>query len=111
MERRTRAQWSALVDELEASGQSRATFCRRRGIEVGTLKWWMWKLGRGGRGARHEARAIRLVPVDVVESGGTADADGGAEVVIEVAGVTVRIATGTSPEYVAKLIAALRAPC
>lgn len=111
MERRNRAQWSALVDELEASGQSRATFCRRRGIEAGTFKWWIWKLGRGGVGTRHEARAIRLVPVDVVESESVADADDGAEIAIEVAGVTVRIAAGTSPEYVAKLIAMLRAPC
>ena len=66
---------------------------------------------RSAARSRHEARAIRLVPVDVVESAGTADADGGAEIAIEVAGVTVRIATGTSPEYVAKLVAALRAPC
>lgn len=111
MERRTRAQWSALADELETSGQSRAAFCRRRGIEARTFQWWLWRLGRGRRASQHAARAIRLVPVDVVESAGTADAEGGAEIVIEVVGVTVRIATGTSPGYVAKLIAALRGPC
>lgn len=109
MERRTREQWSTLVDEHEASGQSLATFCRPRGIEPRTLQWWRWKLARGRKTSRRDARAVRLVPVDVVESAGTADAGDTAEIAIEVAGVTLRIATGTSPEYVARLVAALRA--
>ena len=107
MERRSRAQWSGLVDEHEASGLSVATFCRRRGIEAGTFRWWVWKLGR--RVPRQASRAIRMVPVDVVESAATAD--DGSQIAIDLAGVTLRIAVGASPEYVARLVGALRAAC
>jgi hypothetical protein len=107
MERRSREQWSTLLDEHAASGQSLATFCRRRGIEARTFRWWRWKLARG----RQASRAIRLLPVDVVESAGSADVGDVSAIVIELAGVTMRIATGTSPEYVARLVAALRTAC
>jgi hypothetical protein len=110
MERRTRAEWSGLVDEHEASDQSQATFCRRRGIAIGTFRWWIWKLGRRRRASRQPSRAIRLVPVDVVESAGVAE-PGGETIALELADLTLRIATGTSPEYVASLVAALRSGC
>lgn len=50
-----------------------------------------------------------MVPVDVVESAATAD--GGSEIAIDLAGVTLRITVGTSPDYVARLVGALRATC
>ena len=109
MKRRSRAQWSGLVDEREASGQSVAAFCRRRGIKPRTFRWWAWKLGRGRGSAQRASRAIRLLPVDVVESAATADP--GNEIAIDLAGMTIRIAPGTSPEYMASLIGALRAAC
>ena len=109
MERRSRAQWSGLVDEREASGQSVGAFCRRRGIKPRTFRWWAWKLGRGRGTAQKASRAIRLLPVDVVESAATADV--GSEIAIDLAGMTIRVAVGTSPEYVASLACALRAAC
>ena len=109
MERRSQAQWSGLVDEREASGHSVAAFCRRRGIKPRTFRWWAWKLGRGRATVQQTSRAIRLLPVDVVESAATAD--GGSEIAIDLAGMTIRIAVGTSPEYVATLASALRAAC
>ena len=109
MERRSRAQWSSLVDEREASDQSVASFCRRRGIKPRAFRWWAWKLGRGCGTAQQTSRAIRLLPVDVVESAATAD--GGSDIAIDLAGMTLRITVGTSPEYVATLARALRAVC
>ena len=48
-----------------------------------------------------------MLTVDVVES--AAPADAGDEVVLEVGAVTMRVRVGTSPTYIAALIAALRA--
>jgi len=107
--RRNREQWSALADEQDACGQSVATFCHRRGLEARTYQWWRWKLGRGRQGSRRTP--VRLVPVDVVERAGTADASATGDIAIELGSMTVRIVAGTSPEYVAKLVAALRERC
>lgn len=109
--RRSREEWSALLAEHEASGQSLPAFCRRHGLEPRTLQWWQWKLTGSRRTGTRDARAIRLVPVDVLGSAGTADAEDGPEITIEVGDVRLRIATGTSPAYVAQLVAALRVLC
>src|SRR5207245_5723410 len=104
--RRSRVEWESLVTELERSGQSIAQFCARRGLEPRTVQWWRWKLRRAGSMIATPAASIRLVPVDVIESAGTAD--GGAPIEIACGDFALRVAVGTEPAYVASLLAALR---
>ena len=50
-----------------------------------------------------------VVLIDVVGFAETADRGG--EVIIEFANVTLKLPTGTSPDYLASLIAAIRERC
>lgn len=63
--RRTAAEWRRLLRELDQSGQSPAAFARARGIRLGTLKWWRWRLDRETKGAlaRRDERRVQLVAV------------------------------------------------
>lgn len=58
--RRTAAEWSRLLRELERSGQSPSVFARARGIRPGTLKWWRWRLNRETKGALARPREGRV---------------------------------------------------
>jgi len=58
--KRTRTEWTRLVQEWQSSGLSQKAFGRRKGIAVTTLSWWSCRL-------RREAQERRpFVPVDVV---------------------------------------------
>jgi hypothetical protein len=39
--RRGAAQWAALIDEWEPSGLGLPEFCRRRGLNRGTMQGWV----------------------------------------------------------------------
>ncbi len=104
--RRTHEDWAGLIAELEASGQSPARFCGRRGISVARLKWWRWRLRSEGRArASSTAAMVRLLPVDVV--GGA----GASSVTIAVGGAELRVEVGTDVAYVGALVSALRSRC
>jgi len=45
MARRTREEWRRLVAQWRGSGETKATFARRAGVNANTLGWWAWKLG------------------------------------------------------------------
>jgi len=74
--KRSRAEWTKLVEEWQAGDLSQKAFARRRGIATTTLSWWACRL-------RREARdRAALVPVDVIDD---APASSG-EFRVEVAG-------------------------
>ncbi len=50
--RRSREGWKLRVAEYRRSGLSVAEFARRRGLKVGTLRWWSSQL-RDVPGATH----------------------------------------------------------
>jgi hypothetical protein len=107
--RKGRDEWAAIVAAFEGSGEPAAKFCARRGIRVGTLKWWRWRV-RGRRcGATALARSndVRLVPVDVV---GLSAARPSA-VTIALADLELRVEVGTEVTYVAELVGELRSRC
>ena len=59
--KRTRAEWTSLVEEARASELTQKAFAQQRGLSPTTLSWWASRL-------RREARAeTALVAVDVVE--------------------------------------------
>ena len=44
--RRSAADWSLIIAELEASGKSTREFAARRGLNASTLGWWRTQLRR-----------------------------------------------------------------
>jgi hypothetical protein len=107
--RRSSEQWSALFDELSASGESVETFCRRRGIRRATLYWWKWKLGASRRKSAR-AEDVRLLAVSV-SSGSGVGAAAARVIVIQVSGLQVQVETGTDVAYVGALVDAIRSRC
>lgn len=63
--RRTRQEWSGVVEELEASGDSVQRFCAKHRIRVSTLKSWRWRLRRERSSTDLATPGVRLLPVDV----------------------------------------------
>jgi hypothetical protein len=93
--------WIATVAEFEGSKLTQESFARQRGLEVTTLRTWIYKL------RRERKASVSLVPVRVVGStapaarGGTA---AGGEIEIELkTGVRLRLSTAVDPDYVAAL--------
>lgn len=98
--RRNRETWKALVAEYRASGVSAAEFARRRGLNVGTLRWWCTEL-------REAAQAVEFLAVHAPSRAPVARA------LLEavVGAVVVRFEAGTDVEYVAMLLERLRSSC
>jgi hypothetical protein len=107
--RRSREEWSALLDELAESGEPLDSFCRRHSIRRSTLYWWKWRLGSSRRRSAPRA-AIRLLPV-AVSSSTDAPPRAPNAIVIHIADVQVRVEIGTDVEYVRALVDALRLRC
>jgi hypothetical protein len=61
--RRSLAEAEALVAEFEASGLMREAFCQQRGLAVGTLDKYRWRVHAGRR-----LRGGPVLPVEVVWS-------------------------------------------
>jgi hypothetical protein len=112
--RKSSAEWSSLVREFEKSGMEHVAFCASRDINVWTFRKHLYDLrgaSKRGRVARSAtAREPKLVRVDV-ETQPTPAAFFQGAVDLAFGGVTMRVAIGTDPSYVALLIAALRASC
>ena len=67
--KRTRAEWTKLVEEAQVSELSQKAFAQHKGISPTTLSWWKSRL-------RREAREqSALVAVDVVEDARPRTAD------------------------------------
>jgi hypothetical protein len=66
--KRTRAEWSKLIEEAQASELTQKAFAQQRGLSPTTLSWWASRL-------RREAREkSALVAVDVVGDVSAGDA-------------------------------------
>ncbi len=60
--RRARGFWAKVVAEFESSSLKQHDFCRRRGVELGTFRHWLYRLRHEGKKARPEkARFVPLV--------------------------------------------------
>ena len=99
---RRRSYWERLVGEFERSGLTQADFAERRGVLVGTLRYWIYKLRGETRAA--EPKSVELVPVRVASSAVR-------HFEAQVAGVGFRFEVGTEPGYVAAVLRELGAAC
>jgi hypothetical protein len=107
MARRTREIWKNLIEQYERSGLGQEEYAAKRGIPVGTLRSWIYRLKR----ERLEQEAA-ILPVRVIASTApTARAPGAASAAIEVVlpdGVRVRFASSTASEVIAEVVTRLR---
>jgi len=95
--KRSRAEWTKLVEEWHGSDLSQKAFARRKGVATTTLSWWACRLRREA----HERRT--LVPVEVVDDAPV----GTAEFRVEVAGRTVFVPASFDAGALRRLVAAL----
>lgn len=102
MARRRREIWRNLIGQYERSGKKLDEFADERGIPVGTLKNWVYRIRR--EQAEPDAS---ILPVRVVASTAPParrpDEDGAA---VEV--MLVRFAAGASSDFVAEVVTRLR---
>lgn len=85
--RRTRQVWVELIRECKRSGLSTGAYAAKRGVAVGRLRWWIWRL------RRDEAEGPSLLPVRVMAPTAPVGRGGEGVAAIEVAltdGVRVR---------------------
>lgn len=100
--RRSREEWRELVEQHETSGLSVIEFAHREGLKAKTFGWWRWELRRE-RSARTTppAAPLTLVPIPA-----RSPVQG---VVIRLSrGTELQVPTGAEPDWIGRLVAALR---
>lgn len=61
--RRSAEEWSRDVAAWRRGGETAARYAKRKGLSVGSLRWWSWRLGRDhGRNEAVELVAVEVVP-------------------------------------------------
>lgn len=101
-QRQGRDFWERIVRDLEQSGLTHGEFADQRGLNIGSLRSWLYRLRRKRR------RVVRVLPVHVA---GQSGAISSAFVEVAVAGTVVRAAVGTDVEYFVELVTRLRERC
>jgi transposase-like protein len=96
---KNRKDWERIVAEFQRSGATQGVYCRRRGVALSTLQYWIRKLRN-----THAGPEVRLLPVRVEHAADRA-------IEARVGDVALRFEAGTSPAYIAAVLQALRAPC
>ena len=59
--RRKRQGWVELIGQFKRSGLSTEAYADKRGIPVGRLRWWIWRLRRDER-ERPSLLPVRVIP-------------------------------------------------
>jgi len=96
--KRTRAEWTELVEESKASDLTQKAFAKQRGLSPTTLSWWVSRLRREAQG-----RTL-LVAVDVVEDSAADTVDFRVELA---SGRTVLVPAAFDAAGLLRLVAAL----
>lgn len=101
MARHSAAEWQVLVSGWRASRMSGRAFAAAHGIDAQTLSWWAWRLGSRGRPRPVTSPAFAEVVV--------ADAADrpGADFVLEIGVIRVRVPSGFDGGELRRLVAAL----
>jgi len=102
--------WLQIIQQFETSGLTQEQYAEKRGIPVGTLRSWIYKVRR----QRHE-EDTPLLPVRVVASTAPLARQGGDEAgIIEVAvgsDVRLRFPLHAPASTIAQVVSLLRARC
>ena len=100
VKRHPRPFWEKLVAEVEA-GSAMAAVARRHSVRATTLRWWRTQIRK-----RVRASSVRIIPVTIPPFLAP-------ERLIEMAvgELVLRVQVGTSVDYVAALVRALKQEC
>lgn len=111
--RRARDIWVGIIQQLEKSHLTHEEFARQRGIPVGTLRSWIYRLRRDG----DDEETAPLLPVRVIASTaplareeGGGEAGGGIEIELGDP-VRLRFPRGTSTRTIVEFLVGLRSRC
>jgi hypothetical protein len=103
MARRTREIWLNLVGQFERSGKKMEDFASERGLRVGTLKNWVYRLKR-----EKSEEASAILPVRVIGSASPSAArrpeDGGAAVEV----MLVQFPSSATSDFIVDVVNRLR---
>jgi hypothetical protein len=108
--RRSREEWADLVSEFETSGETQEQFCIARGLVVGSLRGWLYRLRKERGGGKVARSATRMLPVRV-RAGALARDSTEALIEVGVSGAVLRVPVGADVDYVASLASALSCRC
>ena len=106
--RRSREQWSQIVEEYGRSGLSHEAFCGQQRLNIGSFRGWLYRLRNGSPRGKVARSATRLLPVRVGPPGASGDED---LVEVAIGDVLVRVRSSLGPAYVAELVSRLRDRC
>jgi hypothetical protein len=67
--RRSREQWSQIIGQFKASGQSHEAFCAQQRLNVGSFRGWLYRLRNDPMPGYVARSATRLLPVRVGAAG------------------------------------------
>ena len=104
--RRSRAEWSRLVDAHQSSGLSVVQYCRERRLRLSTFRVWQSRLRRSPDRAQVVPAAATFVACDVGTTAG--DAGGSIEVLLQGDERRARFSRDCPVELVVAVVAALR---
>ena len=112
--------WGELVAAWEEGGGTASSFAAEQGISEASLRWWKTELSRRARkqGARRSPgpgrRAARVTMARVVREGelppaAAAPTKGSSELVLDVGGARVVVASGFDAQLLREVVRALSA--
>ena len=105
-QRRTRAQWQALVTAYEASGETLRGFCARHGLAVSTFRHWLGRLEQTAAASPAPpppSPRARLVPVGVLDD----PIAGSGVIVLAGGGVRIEVMPGFDAATLTRVLATL----
>jgi len=103
----TAVEWTALIAEYEQSGLQQKEFCAKHDLSLSTFQYWLYR--RSKRTSEPVAKLSEsFVPFTVVGSAAPAARPKGEVEIAVGSGLTLRVATGTDPLYLAELLRVLR---
>ena len=100
------SEWESLIAEYRQSGLSQKEFVAKHDVSLSTLQFWLYKQSKR-KSVSDSNSSPAFVPIEVVASAAPKARAGGA-VEIAVDGLTLRVAVGTDPKWLAQLLRALQ---
>jgi hypothetical protein len=106
--RQTAAEWSKVIAQWRASGETSKIFAARHGLNPGTLLWWSARLPKeGARSKRAKPRVREPAFAEVRVRSGAVEVSAGRVEVVTRSGRVVRIEGAVDPRTLRAVIEAV----
>lgn len=101
--------WAMALGEFQASGLSKAEFCRRNGLKTSTLNYWQRRLGKSPDEAARLPRFIELDPALLKpDSHSSTPLPFTAQLSVLCGGVSILVGRDTPMDLLVQVIGAVR---